>query len=183
MQAGYCVDCGRRAVRGSNRCPEHEEVPLREMLRPRRPREGVPTWQWILIVSVIGVSAVVGYLILGQGAEPTPVSLERYAAIVCNRDGTRGPTWGSTRDFLRADLNARKGLSPPEEMREWHETKIAVLELTIDALDKYDADEPVNAMLLLGNPVMYQAADMDEAAGRSLPIDTRRELYRLGCTI
>ena len=112
------------------------------------------------------------------------VTMEEYAAIMCDRPGLgSGATWSDARAYTKANLRDRKGLNPPEEMREWHEGMIEMTELILDALSGHDGDAAFNEMRLILNPDAHAAADVGDAAERSLSLETHRELRRLGCDI
>ena len=183
MQPGTCVevDCDRPATRKSNRCDEHERA-----YQAQRPRKN---WTVGRILLWVGFAVFAVWLVIFVGRYLSDefgqrdVTLEQYAALVCDLDAPSGDTWGAVRDRLRVHLNARKGLVPLEEMREWHEGKIKMMEMVLDAIDEYDADAPMNEFLLIGNSGMHQAMAIDKAAGRSLSVETHRALRQHGCDI
>ena len=168
MQARKCVRCDRPAEAGKERCFVHQT--------DHTSRKG-----WvvgvIVGVAIIGLAAYLGW------PEPEPVTLEEYAAIVCNKDRPKADTWGEARASLRSELRDRESLIPPEEMTEWHEGKIEMLSITLDALSGLDADEPINELLLLGIPELRRAMVVDKAADRSLSLETHRQLRQHGCRV
>ena len=133
----------------------------------------------------MGVAAAIvvgfGYYLLKE-SEPEPVSLEEYAARVCNADGLHDDaTWGETRTHLQARLSEHKGLAPPADVVPYNEGRIAALEGFLDAIRDKDAKAIVNEYELIGNPDAMRGVRAGEAGERSLSHEHRRLLRQHGC--
>ena len=176
MQLGTCVECGRQAARNSNKCPEHEAAVQ------ARNRRGSSTWRIVLTVGVaVAIVVGVGYYFLEE-FQPEPVSLEEYAARVCNADSLQdNATWGETRMYLQDRLSEHKGLAPPAEVVPYNEGRIAALEGFLDTIRDKDAKAIVNEYELIGNPDAMRGVRAGEAGERSLSHEHRRLLRQHGC--
>lgn len=174
MVPGTCVECGNPVKPGTNKCPEHLAGIGRTPNR-HHPKRTVVIWAIVACCILY-----FGYVLLKPSTEP--VTLEEYAAVVCNRSGLpQSSTWGEARSWLRDLLDDMKRLEPPAEIVQYHEGRTAALSGMLKAMGGKPSGAPMNPIELAFDPTANAAMDADEAAVSSLTIDERRELYRLGC--
>ena len=130
---------------------------------------------------VVPCVALIGYYgWLRPNAEP--VTLEEYAAVICNLDSSPADlTWGEVRGSLRDRLGVYKRLEPPPEIMPFHEGRVVALGGVSKAMRGKDGNAPMNELELAFDPDIRAAMQADKKGVRSLPPADRRVLYKHGC--
>ena len=137
-------------------------------------------------LEALGVALAAVLLLLAAACSSNAaLTLDEYIAwCVANAENNdlsdRGSiTWGEAADILERGLNDARAINPPEEVRQYHDSRIAALQTLAAAAQQEESEEPFNLFTLLGAGLLV--VGIFEEAERSLSPNTRAALEEGGC--
>ena len=118
---------------------------------------------------------------------PTAMTNEEYATAFCAIDSGTGATdattWGQMKEALNTVQNDLNSLNPPEDFREFHNAKVAGVEVVAKFADKQPKDDAHNPFLFIGDPATMAIIGAIEVAEQDLSVSAREALVRAGCDL
>ena len=132
------------------------------------------------------LAAVVLQVGCGSGTAK-PQTVVEYAALACGTIGdelsAEDATWGEMDEGLDEYLEVMDGVEPPDSVRDWHNSQVAMLKSSRDYAKKQDADATINPFELLGEPGLVALALAYGAVVDELSAGDLTALRSAGCEV
>ncbi len=120
-----------------------------------------------------------------SGSVSTPLTVQEYAETVCGveESASDDATWGELRDIIEVEIKKYESVTPPAELKTYHQASLAARKATRDVITDKQADETANFFEFMAEPSLMALMMVVEQAEEDLSAATYKVLEKHGCDI
>lgn len=163
--------CGTKPPTESNPV---EETPIRNVSAENASAESIP----------VEKSPTESVPTQSISTENDPIA--EYAQLACagdlEDDSPDDATWGDAVERMEEVIDVLEGITPPAELRDYHNASVALSKRVLDFAKDKPEDELLNQFEMLGTPEFMVLAMTVGSLQDELPDDVRDEFVQAGCS-